>query len=361
MLRLALLGKVVTAGDDVSLLPQDVLPDAAARTLVEAARRSLANTRRVRLDQHAAHRGRPARARPDAGAGHHGHRRGLAGRAAHPRPTARPAARARRRPTPDGTAPGLDDLPGLRGQAQRADRTARPRLPPPARCSAGWAPTVSLGVLVTGRPGSGKSALVRAVAAAVERPGRAAVGAGVAALTNDAAAGRLRAAVARPPDSPPAVLLVADVEALAPRDEPGPLATVFRQVLADAGRRRRGRGLHDQPARVGRPGAARARTCSRWRSRVPLPDAALRREQLAVLTRAMPLADDVRLDDVAARTPGFVAADLAALAREAGVRAALRQKAGDRRRRSTMADFDGGPGGGPADVDGRRPRWSWPT
>jgi transitional endoplasmic reticulum ATPase len=59
---------------------------------------------------------------------------------------------------------------------------------------------------------------------------------------------------------------------------------------------------------------------------VPLPDAALRREQLTVLTRAMPLAEDVRLDDVAARTPGFVAADLGALVREAGVRAALRQK-----------------------------------
>nr|BFE67448.1 hypothetical protein GCM10020092_007490 [Actinoplanes digitatis] len=43
MLRLALLGKVVTAGDDVSLLPQDVLPDAGHRPLVEAARRSLAN------------------------------------------------------------------------------------------------------------------------------------------------------------------------------------------------------------------------------------------------------------------------------------------------------------------------------
>ncbi len=35
MLRLALLGKVVTTGDDVSLLPQDVLPDASTRTLVE--------------------------------------------------------------------------------------------------------------------------------------------------------------------------------------------------------------------------------------------------------------------------------------------------------------------------------------
>src|SRR3954471_20889690 len=43
MLRLALLGKVVSAGDDVSLLPQDVLPEAGHRSLVEAARRSLAN------------------------------------------------------------------------------------------------------------------------------------------------------------------------------------------------------------------------------------------------------------------------------------------------------------------------------
>ena len=44
MLRLALLGKVVTVEDNVSLLPQDVLPAAEARPLVAAARRSLATT-----------------------------------------------------------------------------------------------------------------------------------------------------------------------------------------------------------------------------------------------------------------------------------------------------------------------------
>src|SRR5690349_4062157 len=43
MLRLALLGKVITVEDNVSLLPQDVLPAAGARGLVEAARRSLSN------------------------------------------------------------------------------------------------------------------------------------------------------------------------------------------------------------------------------------------------------------------------------------------------------------------------------
>jgi transitional endoplasmic reticulum ATPase len=73
---------------------------------------------------------------------------------------------------------------------------------------------------------------------------------------------------------------------------------------------------------------------------VPLPDQAMRREQLGVLTRGMPLAEDVRMDDVAARTPGFVAADLGALAREAGVRAALRQKDAESPT-VTMADFDG--------------------
>ena len=72
---------------------------------------------------------------------------------------------------------------------------------------------------------------------------------------------------------------------------------------------------------------------------VALPDSALRREQLTVLTRRMPLAEDVRLDDVAARTPGFVAADLGALAREAGVRAALRQKDAESPT-VTMTDFE---------------------
>jgi transitional endoplasmic reticulum ATPase len=136
----------------------------------------------------------------------------------------------------------------------------------------------------------------------------------------------------------PAVLLVTDVEALAPRDERGPLATVFRQLLAE----------------TVKSGAAVVCTTSRPESvevdlrspdllavqlAVALPDAAMRREQLGVLTRGMPLAEDVRLDDVAGRTPGFVAADLGALTREAGVRAALRQKSAESPT-VTMADFE---------------------
>ncbi|MGI5145990.1 AAA family ATPase [Plantactinospora sp. CA-294935] len=337
MLRLALLGKMVTTGDDVSLLPQDVLPDAGVRTLVEAARRSLANTVGyawtstlltvtsaesangrpgdgtdsvlVTMDSvvgwqdgHATHGTAPTEVRAVTGG---------------PSPAAAPGA------VPD-PAPGLDELPGLRAQAEELTelldlgfhhREVLGRL----------GTTVSLGVLLTGPAGSGKSALVRAVSRAVGARFAAVWAPEVAALTNDAAARRLREAAASVRDAPPAVLLVSDVEALAPRDTPGPVGTVFRQLLAE----------------TVRAGAAVVCTTSRPESvdpalrspdllsleiAIPLPDAALRREQLTVLTRGMPLAEDVRLDEVAARTPGFVAADLAALTREAGVRAALRQK-----------------------------------
>jgi len=56
---------------------------------------------------------------------------------------------------------------------------------------------------------------------------------------------------------------------------------------------------------------------------IPLPTREQRRRMLDSLTHAMPL-DGVDLDDVAGRTPGFVLADLAALCREAAVRAAHR-------------------------------------
>ena len=180
MLRLALLGKVVTAGDDVSLLPQDVMPDAANRALVEAARRSLANrvgyawtsTLLTVVDG----RARPTRrwspwTRWSAGRTGTSH--------AHAAPPATPRSGRRRRPPPTRRCrrPSIDDLPGLRAQAQELTelldlgfhhREVLGRL----------GTTVSLGVLVTGPAGSGKSALVRAVAAAVGRPGRAGLGAG---------------------------------------------------------------------------------------------------------------------------------------------------------------------------------------
>ncbi|MCG5448360.1 AAA family ATPase [Micromonospora hortensis] len=339
MLRLALLGKVLTAGDDVSLLPQDVLPDASVRSLVEAARRSLANTvgfawtstllsvvtvepatgAMVTMDTSVAW---------EHGATTHG------GPAPAGATSTRPGTSADTVAAED--APDVDELPGLRAQAEELTelldlgfhhREVLGRL----------GTTISLGVLLVGPAGSGKSALVRAVAARVGARVHPLWAPEVAALTSQAAAERLRVAASAARAEGPAVLLVTDVEALAPADDPGPVATVFRQVLAES--IRAGVAV---VCTTGRPeavdSALRAPDLLSLRISVPLPDQALRREQLTVLTRQVPLADDVRLDEVAARTPGFVAADLAALVREAGVRAALRQKSAETPTVS-MADF----------------------
>ncbi len=349
MLRLALLGKVVTAGDDVSLLPQDVLPDAAVRGLIEAARRSLASSvgyawTSTLLTVVSAEPAVGALVTMDTVVGWE---HGPATRGSGPATSASTARDAAPSTASGGTeaagdllgpedAPDVDELPGLRAQAEELTelldlgfhhREVLGRL----------GTTVSLGVLVEGPAGSGKSALVRAVAAKVGAGVRPLWAPELAALSNDAAARRLREAASAVRAGGPAVLLVTDVESIAPADEPGPLATVFRQVVAET--------LRAGAAVVctsGRPEAVdpalRGPDLLALRITVPLPDAALRREQLTVLTREVPLAGDVRLNEVAGRTPGFVAADLAALVREAGVRAALRQKTAETPT-VAMADF----------------------
>jgi transitional endoplasmic reticulum ATPase len=334
MLRLALLGKVVTAGDNVSLLPQDVVTESGVRAHIQAARRSLANTvgyawtstllmvtavepadaALVTMDTVVAWEGGQATHEPGSVA-------------------VQPPAAVAEEP------PSVDDLPGLRTQAQELTELLDLGFHH-GEVLAKLGTTVALGVLITGPAGSGKSALVRAVAAAVGASVTTVWAPEVAALTNNDAAARLRSAASGVRGGGPAVLLVSDVEALAPREQPGPLSTVFRQLVAE----------------LVRAGAAVICTTSRPESvdptlrgpdllavqlAVALPDAAMRREQLAVLTRGMPIAEDVRLDDVAGRTPGFVAADLAALAREAGVRAALRiRSSGDAPSTVSMADFE---------------------
>ncbi|MEV4627785.1 AAA family ATPase [Micromonospora sp. NPDC049523] len=351
LLRLALLGKLVTVGDDVSLLPRDVLPDEGVRALLDAARRSLANTMgyawtSTLVTVAAAEPSSAALVTMDTVVGWSDD----LPRSTAPRPTGTTAPGTDpsrdRVPRPDrNTAaplgnsvppttaepvvepeptPSLADLPGVRAQAQALSELLDLGFHH-GEVLGRLGTTVSLGVLITGAAGSGKSALVRAVAGTVGARVEAVWAPELAALTNDAAARRLDEVTTSVRANGPAVLLVTDVEALAPYDQPGPLATVFRQLLGET--IRAGAAV---VCTTSRPEAVdpslRAPDLLSLELAVPLPDTALRREQLTVLTRQMPLAEDVRLDEVAARTPGFVAADLAALAREAGVRAALRQR-----------------------------------
>lgn len=313
MLRLALLGKVVTEGDNVSLLPQDVQPVAGVRPQLEAARRSLSNTigygwTSTLLTVTGADPVDGGLVTMDTVVGWRN------GQATHSTQT--PVA-----PVVED-APTLADLPGLGSQAHELTELLDLGFHH-GEVLGRLGTSVSLGVLITGPAGSGKSALVRAVAAGVGAAVTMLWAPEIAALTNNDAAVRLRRAFES--SRSPGVVIVADVEALAPRDQPGPLPTVFRQLLGEA--------LRTGTAVVcttSRPESVDPRLRSpgllEHELVVPLPDPAMRREQLAVLTRPMPLHEDVDLADIAGRTPGFVAADLSALVREAGVRAALRQK-----------------------------------
>jgi transitional endoplasmic reticulum ATPase len=166
--------------------------------------------------------------------------------------------------------------------------------------------------------------VVRAVARSVEASVVELAAPSIAVLEPGAMAKQLGDAIAGVPEQP-TVLLLTDIDALLPTAPP-PVATVVLDILRTA---------------ISRPNLALVVTSARAESvdarlrapdlvdrelALPLPDAAGRTELLRVLLRDVPVESDVDFGEVAARTPGFVAADLCALRREAAVRAALRQR-----------------------------------
>lgn len=318
-LRLVLLGKVVSDGDNVSLLPQDFsLPAGADGGQLKAAHTRIRNAvgtgwTSLLLTVTSADPAETAVVAMDTVVGW---RDGTTTSGSATPDLAHPA---------EDAPPSLADLPGLETQAAKLKewldlgfhhRDLLERLGTQAQ----------MGTLITGPAGSGKSTLVHAVAAEVKASVIRIWAPEVAALSADSGARRLRDALAEAKRSSPAVLLIEDVEALSPRDEAGPIATVLLEVLKAA---------------AAQPGVAAICTSSRPESvqaalrhpgvldhevSIPLPDKAQRLAMLNALTRGMPLTKGVDLDEIAGKTPGFVAADLLSLAREAGVRAAIRQR-----------------------------------
>lgn len=335
--RLALLGKVVTRGDAVSLLPQDVAP-APGHDVPDARRRvagALGGAWTTELLTVAA--SEPAGAvavRPSTVVGWVG------GPATGQEPaTARPPVVAATAPSEPALAP--EDLIGNTAAARRLVEWLELTFDRP-ELLARLGGSARLGVLLTGPEGVGKLTLARSAAAAVDAQCVELAAPGVAAIEAASASQRVHDAVTAARTAAQSgrrtLLVVTDVEALLPAASPPPLATLVLDVLRGA---------------VATPGIALVATTSAPESVDPrlrgpdlvdrelglsLPDLRTRTELLRKLFTSVPLADDIELKAVAERAPGFVVADLVAVRREAAVQAALRHP-GDDEARITQRDL----------------------
>ncbi|EID09032.1 cell division protein 48 [Mycobacterium xenopi RIVM700367] len=316
-LRQALLGKVLTVGDAVSLLPRDLGPG----TSTSAATRALASAVGISwtselLTVTGVEPAGPVSVQPNSSVTW-----GTGVPEAAPEPTARRVA--------------VDDLKGVHPQVAKLTEWLKLALDEPHLLQTlGASP--HLGVLVSGPAGVGKATLVRAVCA-----GRRLVeldGPEIGALAGDDRLKAVTTATATVRDGG-GVLLITDVDALLPATAE-PVATL---ILAE---------LRALVATSGVAFVATSAVPDRLDTRlrapdlcdrelvVPLPDAATRAAQLAALLRSVPTRD-LNFDEIASRTPGFVVADLAALVREAALRAAARASADGKPPALTQGDLIG--------------------
>ncbi|MGH3822876.1 MAG: AAA family ATPase [Pseudonocardiaceae bacterium] len=313
-LRLALAGKVLTTGDAVSLLPQDLTPGADAGRLRSRLAAAIGMTWTTELlTVTATDPAGPVAPHPSTVVGwRDGPRTGDL-----PAPVQQPGD-----PAPAALPPAVADLVGAQEAARRLAEWLELTFRRPELLRRLGAST-RLGVAVHGPEGVGKTTMVHAVArdSGVHVVELAAPS--VAAVQAGAAAQRVHDAVAAARAQQPSVLLITDVETLLPATSPPPLATVVLDALRPALESVALVVTTAHPASV--DPRLRAPDLIDRELSLPLPDARGRAELLRVLLREVPLATDIDVAAVGERTPGFVAADLVALRREAAVRAALRQ------------------------------------
>jgi transitional endoplasmic reticulum ATPase len=327
-LRLALIGKVLTVGDAVSLLPQDLAPPPGADVASVRGQlsRAIGATWTTEL--------LTVTATEPAGVVAVGQSTVVSWRDGARTTTAAPSIVESVSPLPvmveeeDVDAVPVTDLVGAGAQARTLAEWFdlafhRPEL------LAKLGTTARLGVLLSGPEGVGKATLVRSVAAAENVRVLSLAAPNISVLEPNAAAAILRDTLAKATAGDPTVLLLTDVDALLPASSRPPLATIvldeLRLTLAKPG--------FALIATTAHPEACDSRLrgpdlLDRELS-IPLPDAKIRTELLRLLLRDVPVESGMDCGLLAEKTPGFVAADLIALRRDAAVRAALRQREAD--------------------------------
>ncbi|MGB9632910.1 MAG: CDC48 family AAA ATPase [Chloroflexaceae bacterium] len=188
------------------------------------------------------------------------------------------------------------------------------------------------GVLLHGPPGCGKTLIARAVAAETSAHFIHINGPEIIDRYYGASESNLRNAFEEARRRAPAIIFIDEIDAIAPRREDmGGDRQIERRVVAQLltlmdGLESRGNviviGATNLPNMLD-PALRRPGRFDREIS-ISVPDATARHEILEIHTRGMPLADDVDLRALAARTHGYVGADLAALCREAAMSALRR-------------------------------------
>ena len=183
------------------------------------------------------------------------------------------------------------------------------------------------GVLLYGPPGTGKTLIARAVAHETSASFFQVNGPEVIDKMYGASEAQLRKLFERASQQAPSIIFIDELDAIAPkRDSLSGDRQVERRVVAQLlalmdGLKSRGdvivvaaTNLPDalDPA-LRRPGRFDREIM------VGVPDKDGRKHILEIHSRGMPIAEEVELDQIAARTHGFVGADLAAICREAAM------------------------------------------
>ncbi|MFC4126147.1 AAA family ATPase [Nocardia rhizosphaerae] len=321
-LRQALLGKVVTVGDTVSLLPRDLGPDISSAAATQALSRAfgIAWTTELLTVTAIEPMPGPVSVQPNSALGWGSGAAAILHAVERDADTDVDDVPAGAVSVSSGHAAiQVEDLAGVQGQAAKLGEWLSLALDEPELLKTLGAPA-HLGVLVTGPAGVGKATLARAVAAPrriVELDGPS-----VGAMESGSRLREVAEAVGDVAGGQGGILLITDIDALLPA-EAEPVATLILDQLRAAMRAPCVALLATtaHPAQV--DSRLRAPDLCDRELALPLPTATVRRALLEQLLRKVP-AGTLELDTIAARTPGFVVADLAALCREAAVRAAGR-------------------------------------